>query len=116
MTRKVTGRVVAAVSLCAAVLVAGCQAVPDGSGTATSSASEPVPAAVSTTDVLAAVQAATVLQDLPPAITTEELLAAGATTPTSGRSRDAGRRWRSAGSTTSDRAPSVTRRATGPWH
>ncbi|WP_137808824.1 MULTISPECIES: SGNH hydrolase domain-containing protein [unclassified Gordonia (in: high G+C Gram-positive bacteria)] len=77
MTRKVTGKVVAAVSLCAAVLVAGCQAMPDGSGTATSSASEPVAAAVSTTDVLAAVQAATALQDLPSAITNDELLAAG---------------------------------------
>lgn len=77
MAGRVSARVVAAVSLCAAVLVAGCRAVPEQSGAAASSESESVPAAVSTTDVLAAVQAATALRNLPPSITNDELLAAG---------------------------------------
>ncbi|MFE0747889.1 SGNH hydrolase domain-containing protein [Gordonia sp. NPDC058843] len=75
MTRRATAKVVAAVSLCAAVMVGGCQAVPERSGAATSTESETVPA-VSTTDVLAAVRAATALRDLPPTITSDELLAA----------------------------------------
>ncbi|WP_055474614.1 SGNH hydrolase domain-containing protein [Gordonia sp. HS-NH1] len=75
MTRRVTATVVAVVSLCVAVMVAGCQAVPERPAAATSE-SEAVPAAVSTADVLAAVRAATAVRDLPPTITTDELLAA----------------------------------------
>ncbi|MBB2992513.1 hypothetical protein FHR72_004014 [Mycolicibacterium iranicum] len=81
MALYLTARSVAGVALCAALILTGCRAVPDGPSPApdpgSPSASALAPAAVPQAEVLGAVQAATSLRDLPPNITTEELLAAG---------------------------------------
>ena len=70
-------KTVAGAAMCAALLVTGCQAVPDQPGTNPQSApATPVPSAVPQAEVLAAVAAAAGLRDLPATITAEELLAA----------------------------------------
>lgn len=73
---RVTSKTVAVVVICAALLSTGCRAVPNRVDTVSDRGSDPVPAAVSKAEVLAAVRSATDPRALPANITNDELLAA----------------------------------------
>ncbi|MDS1113697.1 hypothetical protein RD149_07945 [Gordonia westfalica] len=77
MAMRFTARTAAAVAMCAATLLAGCQAaVTERPDAPQGPSSAPVPAAVSHAEVLDAVKAAATLRDLPSSISSDELLAA----------------------------------------
>ncbi|SDU32202.1 SGNH hydrolase domain-containing protein [Gordonia westfalica] len=77
MAMRFTARTAAVVAMCAAMLLAGCQAaVTERPDAPQGPSSAPVPAAVSQAEVLDAVKAAATLRDLPSSISSNELLAA----------------------------------------
>src|SRR5690349_13482579 len=77
MAIRLTAKAVAGAVTCAALMVTGCQAVPDASTPAPAPESKSAPApAVPRAEVRKAVQAGAELKDLPANITPDELLAA----------------------------------------
>lgn len=77
MAMRLAAKTLAGVAMCAALLTAGCQAVPEQQPAPNAELkSAPVPAAVPAAEVLQAVQAATRLRELPPGIANDQLLAA----------------------------------------
>lgn len=80
MAMRFSAKTFAGVAMCAALMLAGCKAAPDESAPGPDAVPEretvSAPAVVPASEVLAAVQAAATLRELPPTITNDALLAA----------------------------------------